>query len=666
MKFYQIAVDTTFNQSILTYKSAETYSLGDIVMVPLRTSMVRGVILQEVEETQEKNEKSKSFETKEIKEQYPYPFKIEGEYLKFFQWVAKYYHYPVGKFIFDSLPMIAERKNKKKEKESGSDVEFKQQQLKINNEQARVLDVLRRTLPERPCLLHGVTGSGKSHVIVQLIKEQLDTSEENAAQILVLIPEINLTPQVERFFKEHLNCEILVYHSALTKLGRFEAWKRVCEKSARPLVVIGVRSALFLPFINLKFIVVDEEHDHSFKQDDRCHYNARDMALVRGKITNAPVLLASATPSFESYFRHQKTESYFKLTERAVALSLPDIHLIAPAPPKSPDWPLSEEIYEAIEKALKEKEQVLVFTSRLGFSQYLKCHNCQHQFECPNCSVMLRPFLKKKVLACHHCLYEEAFPKSCPKCGNLHLHHYGFGIEKITELVQKRFPSQRVDRFDRDEIVTFKQLTKKLDEFESGAIDILVGTQMLSKGHNFSKVNTVIMLGIDQQLNFPDFRARENALQLLTQMSGRAGRYSKKGQVFVVTNEKEHEIFHYVNHEDIELFYRDEWSIREITHYPPFKRMMLIHFYAKSLKEVEQKSRQLTKEMELFSKRQNLNLEILGPRSATIEKIANSYHWQTLIKSKDINNFHMLLDFLTANNMRKMISYNIDIDPLLV
>ncbi len=523
--FYQVAVNFPLKQSILTYKSDQILEPGELVTVPLGKRKEKGCIVSKG------GSENSEFKIKHISEKIE-ELKILPPDLDLLKWMANYYHYSLGKLVFDILPKPMKRPRTLKHYEgSGGDLGFD-----ISDDQTKVLTSIKTDLASgfSKHLIHGVTGSGKTAIYIELMKELISKGHS----VLFILPEINLTPQFMKVFQETLSCPIYTYHSAVSNSDKYGLWK-LLQDDQSPKLIVGVRSAVFLPVQKLGLIIVDEEHDSSLKQDDRCPYHARDIAIKKSSILNIPTVLGSATPSMESLRSFKNTKYYHRLSSRINNIKLPDIELVD-LRERSIDsdyksWPLCNKSIDYIGEALKKKEQVLIFINRLGYSSYIQCSGCGHQFFCMNCSTPLKYYKLKKELICHHCDYKEAYPNECPKCGVIDLSQKGFGTEKVQEVLQNIFKDSKVDRFDRAEIKTFTALEQKLSDFHEGKIDILIGTQMLSKGHNFKKVNLVIVLGVDNELNYPDFRSQEKAFQLLAQVSGRAGRYTSEGKVLIQT-----------------------------------------------------------------------------------------------------------------------------------
>ena len=660
MNVARIAVNYPLKNNGLLYFYEGPLIRGQVVEVPLRNRAELGCVLSTDEADSSEFKNAPIDKIKKILSILP-NWKLEESEIKLFEWMSQYYHYPLGQLIFDCLPNHLKRPRTLDEiYGQGKPLEFVPNPIQKSIVQSikNSMDVFNRYL------VHGVTGSGKTAVYLDLIKSTL----EKGKSVLFLLPEINLTPQFVSTFARYLDAQILSYHSELADSQKYQIWMsaRSMDKGA---LILGVRSAVFIPVSNLGLIIIDEEHDTSFKQDDRCPYNARDVASKKAQLLDIPIVMGSATPSVESYSHfHHSHQGLFEMKERAGDAFLPEIRLIDARDKSGKEddiWPLVPPSIEAIKEALFRGEQVLVFVNRLGFASYLQCRGCGQQFNCPNCSVTLRYYKRKNLLACHHCEYKEPLPGQCPGCGCLTLSHKGFGTEKVQEVLVRIFPDKHIERFDRDEIKNFKQLEKRLDDFHTGKIDLMVGTQMLSKGHNFEKVKLVLILGIDSQLNFPDFRSSERVYQTLTQVAGRAGRYSQDGKVLIQTLNPDNSLFQIVKNHDFHQFYQDELEIRKLCECPPFKRLAMLHFSSRFqdrlITHVTEHAGGLMKGL---IARHFQGVSILGPRPAHIEKKSNQFTWSILIKSDDISQLHNLLKSFEMNyKAQSSITYKIDIDP---
>ena len=660
MNVVRVAVNYPLKNQGLIYHSPKALERGQIVEVPLGKRTALGCVLSGDEAQSKEYLETPKEKIKTIVAEIP-EWKLGTVELELYQWMAHYYHYSLGQLIFDCLPNHLKRpRNLEATVGEGRELEFTP-----NPTQLKIISSIKEELGQfQRNLVHGVTGSGKTIVYLDLIKETIARGKS----VLFLLPEINLTPQFISTFARYLSCKIYSYHSELSDSQKYQIWQlaRSMEEGA---LILGVRSSVFIPVSNLGLIIIDEEHDTSFKQDDRCAYNARDVASKKAQLLNIPMVMGSATPSLESYYTfHDTQKNLFEMTERAGDAFLPEIELIDARDKSGKEddiWPLVPPSVKAIKAALERNEQVLVFVNRLGFASFIQCRACGHQFSCPNCSIALRYYKKKNQLACHHCEYKEPMPLQCPSCGCMTLSQKGFGTEKVQEVLSRVLPGKRIERFDRDDIKNFKQLQQRLDEFHSGAIDLMVGTQMLSKGHNFEKVKLVLILGIDGQLNFPDFRSAERVYQTLTQVAGRAGRYSQDGKVLIQTLNPENSLFSIVKAHDFHRFYEDELKIRVLCGCPPFKRLAMLHFSSRFqdrlIPHVTEHAGVLLRNL---IKKHFQEVTILGPRPAHIEKKANQFTWSILLKSKDVSQLHNLMKSFELNYQYKTgISYKIDIDP---
>lgn len=658
--YYQVAVDSPFNQSMLTYaydsEDNNQLSQGTIVSVPLGKRSIDGCIwnLGSAEGLDLKK-------IKNINNINPNIY-LTKEECELFKWMSNYYHYPLGRIIFDTLPTIL----KKPRKLNFVQGKGQKDQFILNSEQALVVNKIKEIgfNDFSKSLIHGVTGAGKTIIYLDLMKSIL----KEGKSVLFLLPEINLTPQFLKTFETYLDVPIFSYNSSISNSDKFGLWK-LLQTDENPKLVLGVRSSIFLPIKKLGLIVVDEEHDQSFKQDDRCTYNARDIAIKRASLQKIPVILGSATPMVETYKSFKDSSNYFSLKNRAQEARLPTIELVdmrgrGKVESERKLWPMSSESLFKIKKALERKEQVLIFINRLGYASYLQCNSCGHQFACPNCSTNLKLYKKKNLITCQTCDYKEPIPEMCPECMNIQLTPKGFGTEKVHELLKDYFKEYIIERFDRDEIKSFEKLEETLDLFHDRKIDILVGTQMLSKGHNFENVNLVIILGIDSQLNFPDFRSNERVYQTLTQVSGRAGRFGKSAEVLVQTLAPENKIFTYLKNHSFDDFYLDEIPMRQMCSSPPLKKIILVFFNGKNQAEVIKESSSQAQRMLDMARAHFTKVEILGPRPSMIEKKVNKFTWSLMIRSDDINQLHNLLNtFEKSYTPPHSISLKIDVDP---
>ncbi len=656
-KIYSVAVNTPFNNSLLTYSSDLDLKRGNLVWVPLGRRKEKGCVLGLATQS----EKNSKFEIKKIDSLYELDTSLESDYLKFLEWCASYYHYPLGQHIFDILPKLMKKEHALKPV-VGSGEAF---EYSLTSGQVRAIDKIGQSLGSfSKFLLHGVTGSGKTSVYIELL-EKIISSKKNG---LLLIPEINLTPGLLKTFEKHLSCKIFSYHSSVTNSQKYSLWKNLKDLD-EPYVVVAVRSGIFLPINNLGLVIVDEEHDGSYKQEDRCCYSARDLAVKLSSLSNCPVVLGSATPSLETFeWAKENKENYLELEGRPGNKSMPIIKVKDKRESNEPYdesiWPLSRESLVTITEKINSGEKVLIFVNRLGFASYMQCRSCGHQFTCRNCSLSLKYFRSRNVLRCSTCEYEERIPLSCPECGNLKLLQKGFGTEKLEEVINKSVTNARPIRFDRENIKNFKQLQEVLNDFESGKYNILIGTQMLSKGHNFKDVNYVLVLGVDSQLNFPDFRSAENAFQLITQISGRSGRFGKNGEVVIESYCSENKIFSWIKDYNLKDFYKDELVIRKNLNLPPYSRLCSVYITGKKQNVVINYANNLAGLASSLIEKHFKEVDLIGVRPTFVEKRAGKYTWILLLRSSSVNELHNVINNIIKNaGTVSGISLKVDVDP---
>ena len=520
-------------------------------------------------------------------------------------------------------------------------------------------------------LLHGVTGSGKTEVYLQAIAAILQAGKS----ALVLVPEIGLTPQLtDRFRARFGDAKVNVYHSQLSEGERFDTWRLMLTGDAQ--VVIGTRSAVFAPLANLGLIVMDEEHDNSFKQDQpQPCYHARTIAEWRSQLENIPLVLGSATPSAEAIYAHQEGKSiYLELPNRIGNKTMPPIEIVDMRDEfKAGNYSiLSRRLQGAIAAMLESKQQGILFIHRRGYSTFVSCRACGYVAECPNCDVSLsyhdpisptayQP--KSAHLRCHYCNYTLVQPKSCPECGSPYFKHFGSGTQKVEQELAKLFPNIRLIRFDSDTTRNKDQHRLLIDQFRSGEADLLVGTQMLTKGLDIPQVTLVGVVSADGLLNFSDYRAGERAAQTLLQVAGRAGRGEEEGKVIMQTYTPEHPAIEAVQSYQLDAFMQTELAMREALRYPPMGQMVLIHLSSENAEAVEKSANELA---ECLRQLEN-DWDILGATPATIAKVSNRYRWQILLKfAPEVLSNVPNLDELRMLVNSKAIRVAIDVDPMTI
>ena len=499
----------------------------------------------------------------------------------------------------------------------------------LNEFQEKALTEIKETFQQKDVtLLHGITSSGKTEVYTKLIQEVLDDGK----QVLFLLPEIALTTQIITRLQLYFGDQISVFHSKYSMNERVEVWNNVLENKTKAQIILGARSSIFLPFSNLGLIVVDEEHETSYKQfEPSPRYNARDAAIVLAKMHKAKILLGSATPSIESYFNAQQNKyGFVELNSRFGNVQLPKIELIdvkEKQRKKEMKGHFSDRMLVLITKALEEKEQVILFQNRRGYSPVVECKTCGVAPQCPNCDVSLTFHKFKHELRCHYCNYQRAMPNSCAACGSNTLDTKGFGTEQIELELKELLPDYKIGRMDLDTTRGKFGYQKIIGAFEAQEIDVLVGTQMLSKGLDFANVSLVGILNADTMLNFPDFRAHERAYQMMVQVSGRAGRSEKQGNVAIQTYNPYHQILQQVSTTNYTAMYKEQLQERWQYKYPPYYRLIKITLKHRDYNKVDSGINWLFKA--LYN---SFGEYVLGPTAPAVSRIRNQYIKNIVIK----------------------------------
>jgi primosomal protein N' (replication factor Y) len=514
-------------------------------------------------------------------------------------------------------------------------------------------------------LLHGVTGSGKTEVYIRAMRTALDQGRS----AMMLVPEIALTPVFSRRLRAQFGDEVAIFHSSLQRGERFDEWTRVKNGDAR--VVIGTRSAVFAPVKNLGLIVVDEEHEASYRQQDSPHYNGRDTAIVRAQKESATVVLGSATPSLESFYNTRNRKyAYLRLPERIGArpmatASIVDMRDVFAEKGKAQVF--SDELIQAIQETHEKGEQAIILLNRRGYSSFVLCRSCGETIQCPNCDVTLTYHRSERVLICHYCNHRQAAPSVCPACGKSYIYYVGEGTEQLEEILKNQFPTLRIARIDRDTTQRRQRFEKSLLDFSAGRLDLLVGTQMLAKGHDFPNVTLVGVVSVDAGLALADFRAAERTFQLLTQVAGRAGRGDRPGRVLIQTYHPYHYALRHSSAQDYEGFYNEEIRYRQNHLYPPFVALATLLVHGPDLNRVRADALELRKELDLANK--DRICRILGPAPAPLARLKGEHRFQLLIKSKSRRQLRTVADQalkgLSARGVN-LRSINLEIDPVSV
>ena len=514
---------------------------------------------------------------------------------------------------------------------------------------------------ENLILLKGVTGSGKTEVYMRIVEKTL----EEGKSAIVLVPEIALTPQMIERFKGRFGSNVALFHSKLSDGERFDEWYRVKEGKAS--LIIGARSAIFLPAKNLGLIIIDEEHENTYKSDQNPKYQTKEVAEYIAKLKGCKVILGSATPTIESYYRAISGEmKLVELNHRVDNKPMPKMMLVDMREElRSGNKSLfSRRLYASMKEKLEKGEQIILFLNRRGFSTFVSCRSCGYVFHCEDCDISMT-YHKNGFLVCHYCGKTKKQPNLCPKCGSKYVKFFGAGTERVEEVVRRYFKNARILRMDVDTTRAKDSHEKIYNAFKAREADILIGTQMVSKGLDFPNVTLVGILAADMSLNLPDYRAAERSFQIITQVAGRAGRGDKEGEVIVQTYTPEHYSLQYAKKYDYENFYEKEFTIRAMMGYPPFGRILLINGSGKNEDELRKQMIYLGEKVKEKAEEFG-GLEVLGPTPCIIYRIKENYRWQIIIKGEFSSKFSKSIkDILydKANNVYNDIRVSMDINP---
>ncbi len=717
---------------------SSTVVIGSKVAVPLGSRTATGYVVKISDKEEDFGGGGKEFDLKSIEQVDPSGQCFNEEQLQFFYWVADYYADPPGRVIETAVPQAVPRKFSRTVRLAGSPEkeakgrtqrailsfleqngrcadygrllrlfkgashslkklaeqgvieisssemldhhietdlapEWAKREILLNEAQEKAFEAVLRSWREKKFetfLLYGITGSGKTEVYIDIIREV-----KNAGYgALVIVPEIALTPQLVDRFRARLGNEIAVLHSAMTRRMRWDSWRALLE--GRNQVAIGARSAIFAPVRNPGLIIVDEEHDGSFKQGENLRYNARDLAVLRGKLNNCPVVLGSATPSLESFHNaEQKKYTFLELPSRHSESLLPAVEVIdlnKIKPWEMPSKNISPQLEAAVKDALADDSQTFILYNRRGFATYLQCDQCGAVLECPNCSVTLTYHRRSNSLLCHYCSYSVLPPEHCSKCPETEgagdsagtFVQRGGGTEKVTEEIASLFPGVRVERLDRDAVEDLSHYKTILSKVRSGDTRILVGTQMIAKGHDLPNVTLVGIVDCDVGLNFPDFRCSERVFQLLIQASGRAGRGDKPGRVILQTRVPGHPSLVNTLRHDYAGFAGRELAARKGLRYPPFSKLLRVIAASQEQHLPPQILLRFKDVLSRFRDENHADISILGPAPAPIGKLKTLWRWHMLLKSGSPSVLNHCMKILNATKVnRRKARVILDMDP---
>ncbi|WP_025209466.1 replication restart helicase PriA [Hippea sp. KM1] len=611
MFFYSVLFPLAIDEGFV-YRSDKRLKVGQRVLVDFKGRVRIGVVLKEEDEP--------DYQTKPVIEQLDEEPVVSCELIKTLEFFSFYFMAAKGMLLRSALPKkLFETKKPIDLKPVVASLEFRERPFKLNMQQEEIVNSI-DTEGFSVNLIFGVTGSGKTEVYLSLIERVL----RRGKKAVVLVPEIALTPQyIDVFSQRFSNEAISVIHSRLTGRQKFDNW--IDFNTGRRPILIGTRSAVFVNFKDVGIVVVDEENDESYKQESQPLYNAKDVAIYRAKSVGIPVILSSATPSFETYYK-AKTGKFrmFEMHQRVGGIRLPEVEFVRP----DGDELFAKETLEAIGDTLNSKKTVAVLINRRGFSNYLVCGDCGYVFLCPNCSVSLKFHKKEDVLKCHWCDGVFEVFRSCPKCGSLNVLHRGVGSQMIEEELKRAFPGAVIERFDRDSTAKKGEFNRIINSLRDGKIDILIGTQMLSKGHDISQIGLVVVFDFESLFVMPDFRAEERAVSLIMQTAGRSGR-REPGRVIIQLNSQDNPFLKYIKEHDYEGFVESGLKIRRLMNYPPFSRLI----------RVVSESTNKDKAWELIGlvkERLEGRFDFLGPSRCPIFRLRNRYRYHIIIKSSSI------------------------------
>jgi primosomal protein N' (replication factor Y) (superfamily II helicase) len=535
----------------------------------------------------------------------------------------------------------------------------------FNSAQKNALHRLREAVDARDfagILLHGVTGSGKTAVYLAGMRAVLEAGRS----AILLVPEIGLTPAVAADLHQIFGDEVAILHSALSDKERAQQWHRIKSGDAR--IVVGTRSAVFAPVADLALIIVDEEHDSSYKQEETPRYHARDVAVVRAKMANAVVVLGSATPSLESYFNAKKNKyALVELPDRVEQRPLPEVEIIdmrQEFPETGHEQVISRKLAAEIKERFDRKEQVMVLLNRRGYSPLVLCRTCGKTLQCRNCAISMTHHKREQKMVCHYCGFTAPVPKTCAQCGSEYVYFLGTGSEKLEELLHGMFPQARIARLDRDTVRGHEDFERTLNALSEGELDLLVGTQMIAKGHDIHGVTLVGVVGADSALGLPDFRAAERTFQLLTQVAGRAGRGDSPGKVVLQTYFQDHYAVQYAARHDFTGFYEKELRFRSWMHYPPYSALANVLIRSDKLDEALQWSGTLGK---WFEQNRHEGVRVLGPAAAPIMRLKRDYRYHFVLKSPSRERLNAALRAMLAYAVAHKIPRTqviVDVDAL--
>ncbi len=583
--------------------------------------------------------------------------------IKLSDWISKYYLCSQGEALFTMLPSG-------KRETSFSSLSFEEDeksfcQKQLSEEQKIAINgILNSDKKNIFHYLYGATGTGKTEVFLSCA-EKIILQEQG---VIYLVPEISLTHQVIEAVTKRFGSTVAVLHSGLTGSQKLKEWKRILTQEAK--IVIGARSGIFAPVPNLGLVIIDEEHDNSYKSGTTPRYHARQVAMRICTDKKIPLIMGSATPSVEAWhlMKENKIQTHY-LTKRLAGGCPPEIKIVNLSEKSSDgrktEGCISPQLEDEIRSTLQERKQTILFLNRRGFSHFFKCSSCGHELKCKNCSVSMTYHKSQKKLICHYCGWNINPPTQCPECNSFDVGYFGFGTEFIEDEVKAKFPNATVERIDTDNLSSQKELQEKLDLFRNNKIDILLGTQMVAKGLNFPNLKLVGVIMADTGLHLPDFRAAERTFSLLVQVAGRAGRFFPDGKVIVQSYTPKRSAIYFACKNYIEEFYKEELEQRKILAFPPFARLIRLVFRSAKNEVAEQAATSAAEILESFIKKYNYeDFEVLGPSECPLSKISANYRYQIILRSESIKTIQSATARFIYNYKNKQGVYiEVDVDP---
>lgn len=675
MNLVEVAVDAPIYPALTYIWDQEGIpERGLSVEVPLGSRKAKGLIINP---SADADADSTNFKLKKVSGLIAYRPQLSNSFLKWLEWMADYYVYPLGRvtsLAFPPLKPSTGKRNATRKKDVVKTVKADSPPV-LTDEQKSCLDAIGELDAFQAHLVHGVTGSGKTEIYLHLLEKCLAQGKQG----LVLVPEIALTPQLVNRFSARFGDQIAVIHSQLTERERTNQWWSV--HSGEKKILIGARSALFCPITNLGLIVVDEEHESSYKQEEKLKYHARDAAVVLAKLTDCPIVLGSATPSLETWQNTQSGKYKLHVLKNRVSnRPLPKIEVVdlrqerhdrkanvSTGPNDLPFW-MSEKLFESLTACFERKEQSALFLNRRGIAQTVLCQECGYVYECPNCAISLT-LHGKRNLVCHYCDYAQLLTDQCTNCPDGEPTSIGLGTEQIEDDLNKMFPEARVLRADRDEISSREDMESMVEKMENHELDILVGTQMIAKGLDFEKLTMVGLVLADVGFNMPDFRSVEKSFQLLTQVSGRSGRHVEHGgEVIIQTYNPDYQALEFALSGDFTAFARSELEVRNQLSYSPFGRLAGLRISGTKLDQVKNTAERLRSRSEKLkeSSEHYADVQILGPTEAPLAKLRGKFRYHLLLKSRTPNRLSAFCRQVLGDSrwITSGTKVQVDIDPM--